>query len=699
MVELPLQDLLNDLHRKYKPMHDGTVAQSPPELATANPNWFGICIIDTNGQIYEVGDTSERFTIQSISKPFVYGRALEDRGVDYVLSKIGVEPTGDPFNSIVETDEISERRYNPMINAGAIAATSLIAGDNFQHRYDRLLETFRRYTGRQLDLCESSVSSRQNNNDLNRAMAYLMLHFDLIDGNIEEALELYCRQCSLLVNCRDLAMMAATLANAGVNPVTGERAIATEYVKNLLAVMYTCGLYDFAGQWAYRIGLPAKSGLAGSIIAVVPKQMGIAIFSPPLSEESHKSSRGVKVCEELSEQLKLHIFSRVLPEEPAQCPLYNAPRTGNSSGTMSARSPIPHKSSRPNNLANLDRAPQALNDTAHTPPPVTSEFEGSVSPFQKFLDDLYQKYLPLHEGKSYVSEPDLFKVNPDWFGICAVTADGQVYETGDSNLPFLIQSISKVFVYGLALEDRGREELLDKVDVEPTGDAYNSIIKVEERSKRPYNPMVNTGAIAMTSLIKGNGPARRLNRILEMYQRYVGHQVFVDMTTFVSEQTGGDRNWAISYLLRNFGLIEGDIRQTLELYLQQCSVIINCRDLAVMGATLANNGVNPMTGERAIDAIYVRDLLSVMYTCGMYDFAGTWVYNIGFPAKSGVGGGIVAVVPGQMGIAIYSPLLDKRGNSVRGIEVCKDLSRQFGLHIFEPLSSQGNLKERLRSGI
>jgi glutaminase len=181
-----------------------------------------------------------------------------------------------------------------------------------------------------------------------------------------------------------------------------------------------------------------------------------------------------------------------------------------------------------------------------------------------------------------------------------------------------------------------------------------------------------------------------------MYKRFIGHKVFVDTPTFVSEQHCGDRNWAISYLLRNFGMIEGSISETLDLYLQQCSAIVNCRDLAVMGATLANDGINPMTGERAIAAPYVRDLLSVMYTCGMYDFAGAWVYNVGFPAKSGVGGGIIAVVPGQMGIAVFSPPLDKRGNSVRGIKVFEELSQRFGLHIFDPTSSVDTFLQWMR---
>ena len=168
-----------------------------------------------------------------------------------------------------------------------------------------------------------------------------------------------------------------------------------------------------------------------------------------------------------------------------------------------------------------------------------------------------------------------------------------------------------------------------------------------------------------------------------MYRRYIGHRVYVDTPSFVAERMGSDRNWAISYLLRNFGMVSGNISQILDLYLQQCSVLITCRDLAVMASTLANNGVNPLSGEQAIHPRYVKDLLSVMFSCGMYDFAGGWVYQVGFPAKSGVNGAIIGVVPGRMGLAVFSPPLDKKGNSIRGIKVCRDLSDRFKLNILD----------------
>ena len=306
---------------------------------------------------------------------------------------------------------------------------------------------------------------------------------------------------------------------------------------------------------------------------------------------------------------------------------------------------------------------------------------GSVE-IQATLEELHKKYRPLQAGTLATYIPELALMNPDLFSICIVTLDGQCFKVGDFQQLFTIQSISKVFVYGLALEEHGRERVLAKVGVEPTGDAFNAIV-LDEKSKRPYNPMVNAGAIAITSLIKGKDPTERLNRLLSMFQRYIGHQTVVDESTFKSERTTGHRNRAMAYLMLNFGMIDENIDEALDLYFQQCSLSINCLDLAVMAATLSNQGMNPFTKVQAVPSCYIRDILSVIYTCGMYNFAGEWAYKVGLPAKSGVSGGLLIVVPGKMGIGIFSPLLDERGNSVRGVKVSEELSRAFGLHLFD----------------
>ena len=306
-----------------------------------------------------------------------------------------------------------------------------------------------------------------------------------------------------------------------------------------------------------------------------------------------------------------------------------------------------------------------------------------MTQLQAFLEKIHHTYGATDEGQVAAYIPELSKANPDWFGISVVTTDGQAFNVGDTAQKFTIQSISKIFSYGLALEDHGREVLLEKVGVEPTGDPFNSMIRLDEGSHRPYNPMINAGAIATTSLLNGDSPTDKLNRLLNMFERYTGHDVFIDMPTFMSERATGHRNRAMAHLMLNFGMIDKDIDAALDLYFQQCAVMVTCGDLATMAATLANHGKNPITQTQAVNEDYVRDLLSIMYTCGMYNRAGEWAYRVGIPAKSGVSGGILAVIPGKVGIATFSPPIDPNGNSVRGLRVFEALSNKYNLHMFD----------------
>lgn len=315
-----------------------------------------------------------------------------------------------------------------------------------------------------------------------------------------------------------------------------------------------------------------------------------------------------------------------------------------------------------------------------------SQYRQSLDPkmVPALLAETYAEFRALGSGKIADYIPELAKADPNRFGIALVTVDGQVFEAGDSQTPFTLQSVSKPFVYGLALEDHGRKWVHSRVGVEPTGDAFNSILELEEDSHRPYNPMINSGAIAISSMIRGSDPAEKLNRILELFSAYFDRRVHLDVPVFVSEKSTGHRNRAIAHLLRHFEVIGPDIEGALDLYFQQCSILADARDLATMAATLANGGVQPRSQKRVLAASHARDLLSLMFTCGMYDSAGEWAYTVGLPAKSGVSGGILAVVPGRMGIAAYSPLLDPCGHSVRGAAAIRALSEKLRLSIFAP---------------
>jgi glutaminase len=310
----------------------------------------------------------------------------------------------------------------------------------------------------------------------------------------------------------------------------------------------------------------------------------------------------------------------------------------------------------------------------------STDHTACASPVQDYLEQLHREFAGVTDGKVATYIPELAKANPDWFGISLVTANGTAYEVGDSRHPFTIQSISKPFVYGLALEDHGRQQVIAKVGMEPTGDAFNSI-SLEPGTGRPRNPMINAGAIATTSLIAGKTTQGRQRRLLDMFGLYAGRELSLDNEVYRSESETGHRNRAIGHMLRNFDILTTDPIPSVDLYFQQCSVSVTAYDLGVMAATLANSGINPITGKQAIRGEYVESVLSVMGSCGMYDYAGEWIYTIGMPAKSGVAGGLIAVLPGQLGIAVFSPPLDARGNSVRGIRVCDALSRHCDLHL------------------
>src|SRR6266700_6218489 len=303
----------------------------------------------------------------------------------------------------------------------------------------------------------------------------------------------------------------------------------------------------------------------------------------------------------------------------------------------------------------------------------------SKPPLLRFLDACHADFSMETGGAVADYIPELGKADPDHFGIGLATIDGHVYEAGDTRIPFTIQSISKPFVFALALDTLGAARVESAIGVEPSGDPFNSIRLNAEN--HPFNPMVNAGAIACSGLIREAKGDAAFDHIRQALGRFAGRELDVDEAVFTSESATGDRNRAIGYLLRTSSVIKEDVRAVLEVYFRQCSVLVTARDIAVMAATLANRGLNPVTREQVMTPYAISRTLSVMTSSGMYDYAGEWIYRVGIPAKSGVGGGILAALPARLGLGSYSPRLDRHGNSVRGIKVCEALSSHYDLHM------------------
>jgi len=294
------------------------------------------------------------------------------------------------------------------------------------------------------------------------------------------------------------------------------------------------------------------------------------------------------------------------------------------------------------------------------------------------LKAAYAKYKDLKEGANADYIPALAKVDSKIYGIALVTVDGKVYTTGDITSEVSIQSISKVFTMAKVVEEQNPAAIEDNMGVDATGQVFNSIVAVEQYKGAEMNPLVNPGAITATSMVKGASRDEIWNSILSWYGDFAGRKLAVNQEVFKSESDTNQRNQAISMLMFAYGHIKDKPLQATDIYTEQCSVNVNAKDLATMAATLANGGKNPVTGKQIMTAGNVPEVLAVMATAGLYDDSGKWLYHTGLPAKSGVGGGIIAVSPGKFGIAVISPPLDKAGNSVRAQKAIADISNALG---------------------
>jgi glutaminase len=302
--------VVTEAYGRYRSNGDGEVADYIPALAQASPDWFGISVVGARGNSFEIGDVAVTFSIQSVSKPFVFALVCDAIGYGEARRRLGVNSTGFPFDSLMAVELNVDRTMNPLVNAGALAATSLVPGATAQEKWERVREGLSRFAGRQLSVDEQVYASESATNLRNQGIAHLLESYGRLYFDPDQVTDVYTRQCSLDVTVHDLAVMAATLANGGVNPVTGDVVVGRGVCRRVLAVMATAGLYELSGDWLYEVGMPGKSGVSGGIVTVAPGKGGLATFSPPL-DPAGNSVRGQLATKYLAERLGLNLFASV----------------------------------------------------------------------------------------------------------------------------------------------------------------------------------------------------------------------------------------------------------------------------------------------------------------------------------------------------------------------------------------------------
>jgi glutaminase len=825
--------------------------------------------------------------------------AQDELGAEKVHSHIGREPSGGLFNMLSLASKNDDGKclpHNPMINAGAIMACSLVKGTLPQSdRFDHVMEVWQALCGnKRPGFANSTYISERGTADRNFCLGYLMKEagafpeYVKTGHDLRQQLEFYFMNCSIEVSCEMMSVVAGTLANGGVCPITSVRVFSAETVRNCLCLTYSCGMYDFSGEFAFQMGFVSKSGVGGSLMVVVPNVMGICTWCPRLDMHGN-SVFGVGFCLGLSHVYKFHLFDHLLtaecgdesrkPKGPEtvspECTLegedkldprmkhndhtndenlthlmyaagsnrsidvkrmlargvnLNAPdydmrtalhlaaseghysvavllishgadtkakdRFGNTplddairnehtqivkliEASMKPRNAfIPaeimrgssspgkgfksddhfsadlggakydahdlllsisrdgrpfctkaelamsmyengllHSKKMTDNIGKVHRVvselPKEIDASVlavavEKDPTIAEALRGELAipdwgKFKEELGEIYNDVKSVETGRVASYIPQLAKVNPSYWGVAACSVSGQTCSFGDDTVPFCVQSCVKPLIYCMAVDRHGEETVHKHVGREPSGQNFNEIA-LQHSTNLPHNPLINSGAIMTCSLINhGEDQSERFDHVMATWEALCGgRRPGFQNSTFLSELATADRNQCLAFLMKEKGVFPEDIKngedlqKTLEFYFQCCSIEVDCRAMACIAGTLASGGICPVTGERVFAADTVKSCLSLMFSCGMYDFSGEFAFTCGFPSKSGVAGALLIVIPNVVGLCTYSPRLDELGNSARGIQFCKEFSQKYFVHSFDSTEKSVARKKDLR---
>eukprot|EP00002_Diphylleia_rotans_P012828 TRINITY_DN2505_c0_g3_i5.p1 TRINITY_DN2505_c0_g3~~TRINITY_DN2505_c0_g3_i5.p1 ORF type:complete len:955 (+),score=137.49 TRINITY_DN2505_c0_g3_i5:72-2936(+) len=819
----------------------GKIATYIPQLAKVDPDMLGISICTIDSQRFSIGDHKEEFCVQSCGKPITYCIAIELNGEEKVHSIVNREPSGRNFNDL--SLDRTGKPHNPMINSGSISCCSMVMPNKpLSKRFDHIMSVWKKLAGNDiLDFDNSVYLSERINASRNYCLGYMLKEAGCLDESCDmlKTLELYFMTCCISVNCDSLSVIAATLANGGVCPMTGERVFSVNTVKDCLSLMFMCGMYEFSGEFAYSVGFPSKSGISGALMIVIPGVLGAAVWSPRLDEYGI-SVRGVEFCKQLSQRFYFHNFElhqgrypnsslegdqidstreekynpvaehevssledimstldaasrgdiRVLQQQLCRGTKINAcdydGRTalhlaasegqteaakylihhGASIKVLDAFNNSPIDDARRGKFSDIIQGFEKLienwkprPETSNESDPITRCFRalhlpresgirlsnlievmkdkgifdealmmkaldvGHPEDLPKLISNLEQFYklcelnpnivrglqgnlvidgfgmvvdkmtkiyqevrsLP-QEGDVATYIPQLANTDPNLLGVSICTIHGQRANIGDATVKFSIQAASKPVIFCIAQEMYGDEAIKKRIGHEPSGRSFNDLSL--NFKKQPHNPMVNSGALVGCSLLMpGSSTADRFDYVMSVFAQLFGDKKpAFSNETFLSEMDASDRNYCIAYMLEENGCIDPGINvdHVLKLYLQLCSIESTCEQMSILAATLANDGVNPITGKRVFKSTTVKNCLSLMYSCGMNDDSGGFSFRVGIPAKSGISGVIFSVIPGLMGICTYSPCVNN-GNSIKGIKFYEKLVKTFNFHNFARL--------------